>query len=314
MKQEVNKLLLKIGLFIIPVLCWVSIVIVVDPFNYFNISKIISYNIKVKSAQQINSLLFNTINFKNKPTSNIIIGDSRIRKLPTKKIKKITGKKYHIMHSNAAKLNEIIDLFWYSDSIYFAATSKNLKNVIIGINFNLYNQYSYANRVEEVEAMLRNKYLYFFNWSTLETVYLTLKNQFFKYNVKEKKIKQEHWEYITKTIARNHYSKYKYPENTLKRLKEIGNYCSLKNINLTLLIVPHHKDFHDRLIEYNLEKAELVFKNDIKDIGRVIDYDFPNSITGCTSCFTDPIHTTDSVSNLIIEEILLNKFEIGNEL
>ena len=91
MKQEVNKLLLKIGLFIIPVLCWASIVIVVDPFNYFNISKIISYNIKVKSAQQINSLLFNTINFKNKPTSNVIIGDSRIRKLPTKKIKKITG-------------------------------------------------------------------------------------------------------------------------------------------------------------------------------------------------------------------------------
>jgi hypothetical protein len=80
------------------------------------------------------------------------------------------------------------------------------------------------------------------------------------------------------------------------------------------LIVPHHKDFHDRLIEYNLEKAELVFKNDIKDIGRVIDYDFPNSITECTSCFNDPIHTTDSVSDLIIEEILLNKFEIGNEL
>ena len=64
-------------------------VIIVDPFNYFNYSYKVSEQSKLKSAQRLNSLLFNSIRFKNNPTPNIIIGDSRIKRLPTKEIKEI---------------------------------------------------------------------------------------------------------------------------------------------------------------------------------------------------------------------------------
>ena len=87
MNKEVKILLRKGCVFILPIIAWICIVIVVDPFNYFNVSNIISEKAKEKSAQQINSLLYNTVNFKNNPTNSIIIGDSRIRKLPTEKIK-----------------------------------------------------------------------------------------------------------------------------------------------------------------------------------------------------------------------------------
>ena len=82
--------------------------------NYINIclDNILSQETEYQTARKLNSLLYNTINFKNHPTPNIIIGDSRIRRFPTTEIEKITGDKYFILHSNAAKLNEIIDLFW----------------------------------------------------------------------------------------------------------------------------------------------------------------------------------------------------------
>ena len=314
MNKEVKILLRKGSIFIFPIIAWICIVVIVDPFNYFNVSNTISENAKERSAQQINSLLYNTINFKNNLTNSIIIGDSRIRKLPTEEIKKLTGDDYYTMHSNAAKLNEIIDLFWFSDSLYFSASSTNLENVIIGINFNLYNEYSYSNRVADVKKLLDNKFIYIFNWSILEAVYLALKNDFFSLNPNKKKNKETSWDYIIKTIAKNHYSKYKHPKETLLRLGEIGSYCKVNNINLVFLIVPHHKEFHNRLVKFNLVDEEENFKNDIKNIGRVIDFDFPNSITNCKSCFSDPIHTTDSIGEIIVREIFSDSIIIGKEL
>ena len=314
MNKEVKILLRKGSIFIFPIIAWICIVVIVDPFNYFNVSNTISENAKERSAQQINSLLYNTINFKNNLTNSIIIGDSRIRKLPTEEIKKLTGNDYYTMHSNAAKLNEIIDLFWFSDSLYFSASSTNLENVIIGINFNLYNEYSYSNRVADVKKLLDNKFIYIFNWSILEAVYLALKNDFFSINTNKKKHKETSWDYIIKTIAKNHYSKYKHPKETLLRLEEVGSYCKENNINLVFLIVPHHKEFHNRLVKFNLVDEEENFKNDIKNIGRVIDFDFPNSITNCKSCFSDPIHTTDSIGEIIVREIFSDSIIIGKEL
>ncbi len=314
MNKEVKILLRKGSVFILPIIAWICIVIVVDPFNYFNISNIVSEKAKEKSAQQINSLLYNTINFKNNPKNSIIIGDSRIRKLPTEKIKQLTGDDYYTMYSNAAKLNEIIDLFWISDSLWFSVNSINLENVIIGINFNLYNQYSYSNRVADVKKLLANKFIYIFSWSILETVYLALKNEFLGFQPKKKKNKKEFWDYTIETIAKNHYSKYKHPKETLLRLEEVGAHCKANNINLILLIVPHHKEFHNRLVKFELVDEEKKFKNDIKDIGRVIDFDFPNSITDCKSCFGDPIHTTDSIGEIIVDEIFSNSLIIGKEL
>ena len=158
MNLEVKILLKKLGFFISPVIIWIFIVVLIDPFNYFNISNVISQTSKEKSAKKLNSLLYNTIYYKNNPTKNIIIGDSRIRKLPVKKIKELTGETYYTLHSNAAKLNELIDLFWLSTEY------ADIENIVIGINFNIYNQYAYANNVADVKALLKNPLIYIFNF------------------------------------------------------------------------------------------------------------------------------------------------------
>lgn len=303
------KILLKKGLiFMLPVLAWITIVVIVDPFNYFNISQKISEKAKLESAQKLNSLLYNVIDFKNSPGPHIIIGDSRIRKLPTDRIKELSGDDYYTLHANAAKLNEIIDLFWLADEY------SKLENVILGVNFNLYNEYAYSNRAAEAKELIKNPFIYIFNLDVLETVFLAIKNEFLGIIKDEKRDGKLFWEYNINTVARNHYSKWRRPEFTLIRLKELSDYCNQKKIILTLLIVPHHKEFHDQLIKYNLLKAEISFKNEIKEIGKVIDYDFPNIITNCKDCFGDPLHTTDSVSKIIIEDIFSDTLSIGRAL
>ena len=165
MNKDLKKIITKFSVFAIPILIWIGLLSIVDPFNYFQLNNFISIKSKEKTAKKFNSLLYNTIAFKNNPSPNIIIGDSRIKRFPLESIKKLSGDDYFILHSNAAKLNEIIDLFWLTNK------KIKLENVIIGINFNLYNEFAYANRVSEVEEMIQNPLLYIFNGNVMEMTF-----------------------------------------------------------------------------------------------------------------------------------------------
>ena len=321
--KDIKKLVIKLCILISPILIWIFILIQIDPFNYFNYSNIISKETEYKTARKLNSILYNTLSFKNAPTQNIIIGDSRIKRLSINEIEKISGDKYFIVHSNAAKLNEIIDLFWLSTKY------SNLENVILGINFNLFNEYAYSNRVHEIERMIANPLMYIFNGNVLEVTTKAIISHFSKteipnisrsimlkreLNGKSFKDKKIWWQYNISTVATNQYSKYKYPKKLIPRLKEVNEYCIENNINLTLLNVPHHQEFRQRVTDFNLIDEENRFKKEIKEIGTVIDYDFPNSITNCRHCFTDPIHTNDSVSLIMVKEIFNDSLVIGKKL
>ena len=321
--QDLKKLIIKLGIFIIPIILYIVVLSKIDPFNYFSDSNIISEETEYKTARKLNSLLYNAINFKNHPTPNIIIGDSRIKRLPISEIEKITGDKYFILHSNAAKLNEIIDLFWISTKY------SKLENVILGVNFNLFNEYAYANRVNEVEKIIDNPLMYIFNGNVLEITIKAIthhlsgistpnisRNIMLKkaLNGKSFKDKKTWWEFNISTVAKNQYSKYKYPESLINRLKEVDRYCKKNNINLKLLNVPHHNDYRQRIIDFKLTKKEARYKEEIKNIGTVIDYDYSNSITNCRHCFTDPIHTNDSISLLIVKEVFNDALVIGKKL
>ena len=321
--QDLKKLIIRLCIFIIPIVLYMVVLSTIDPFNYFSDSNIISKETEHKTSRKLNSLLYNTISFKNHPTPNIIIGDSRIKRLPISAIKKITGDKYFILHSNAAKLNEIIDLFWISTKY------SKLENVILGVNFNLFNEYAYANRVNEVEKIINNPLMYIFNGNVLEVTIKAIthhlsaidipnisRNIILKkaLNGKSFKDKKIWWEFNISTVAKNQYSKYKYPENLIDRLKDIDRYCKKNNINLKLLNVPHHKEYRQRVIDFKLTKEEVRYKEEIKNIGTVIDYDYSNSITNCRNCFTDPIHTNDSINLLIVKEIFKDSLVIGKKL
>jgi len=323
MNKDLKKLIINCGIFSIPIVMWILTLFVVDPFNYFSDNKVINEQTKLQSARKLNSLLYNTIAFKNNPTPNIIIGDSRIKRLPIKEIKKLSGDDYFILHSNAAKLNEIIDLFWLCNDF------TKLENVLLGVNFNLYNEYAYANRVQEVKEINTNPLLYIFNGSVLEITAKIIFNHItdlgfpnisrsimLKKAMNEKSTldKQAWWNFNINTVAKNQYSKYKYPKELKDRLNEVNKYCENNDINLIFINVPHNFEFSNRKNDFNLSNAEAQYKKDISEFGTVIDYDFPNQITNCKKCFTDPIHTNDSINLLMVREIFSDSLIIGKRL
>jgi len=59
--------------------------------------------------------------------------------------------------------------------------------------------------------------------------------------------------------------------------------------------------------EDNIDQAPTTFQT-------VIDYDFPNQITNCKKCFTDPVHTNDSINLLMVREIFSDSLIIGKRL
>ena len=98
------------------------------------------------------------------------------------------------------------------------------------------------------------------------------------------------------------------------QLKKIKHYCDNNNINLTFLIMPTHLDYQKRVKDFNLIEEEITFKNDMSNLGRVIDFEFPNIITKNRHSFKDPTHTTAAVSAILVDDIFSDTLKVGRAI
>lgn len=306
-----NKFIKNIFLLLLPLILWSFLIIVIDPFNYFRISTLISKETKQRNAYKLNPLLFSVIDFRNNPCDNILIGDSRTGALPIEEISRLSGETYKKITIDGAKLNEIFDL------VYLADDYKRLKNLVIGINFNMVNEFGYANRVKNVKDILDNPLKYIFNRSVAEVCYYTIRSAISGKNVESTPpmSREEFWEWNIMTKAYHWYGKYKYSEKLHVEILKLDTFTKDNNIKLVLIIVPHHKEFHDRLVEFGLYEEELEFKKFLSKLNaKVIDYDYENEITEMKDNFSDPVHYNMKIGNLIVNEIWKEEFIIGRKL
>ena len=127
--------------------------------------------------------------------------------------------------------------------------------------------------------MIKNPLLYIFNGDVLEITFKTIIHHFsnivipdVKRNImlkkelkgKSYKDKASWWNYNINTVAKNQYSRYKYPYKLKERLKEVDNFCLQKNINLIFLNVPHNEEYSNRIKDFGLEDEEAKYKQDMK--------------------------------------------------
>jgi len=254
----VNKFFYRAIIFISSIIEWVVFVYVSDPFNYFGANKnLYAKNEKVK---KVNSLLFNMVDLEHQKSPVVFIGDSRIKALNVEQYSFETGNKAFNFHSNAAKLNELIDMFWYADSI------SKLEQVYIGLNFNQFNEFAYSNRVESCANIIKNPFSYIFNRSVAEAcfIYHGLKN------LDEKSpnmTQEEFWNYNIQEKSKHYYGKYQFPHQSFDELEKIAMHCKSRNIKLTFIIVPHYIEMQEKVTEFHLEKAFEAFQTKISSIG-----------------------------------------------
>lgn len=304
-----KRFIINTLLLLLPLMFWAVWVWFIDPFAYFSYNE--SDQKDYNTAFRLNALLYRGIQFKNQPSGYLLIGDSRTNLLPAKEIKNYTGQNYSRLNTNGAKMNEIIDM------VYFADDFAELKHVVIGINFSMFNQYSYSDRFSGVEEIINNPLKYIYNKSVAEASFYQAKYLLNGelVNVTPEIDQDAFWKWNIETKAKHWYGKYAYPENLYQKLSSLDQYASDKRIKITLLVVPHHREFQDQINKYGLEKAYADFQNYLTTLNaEVIDYDFPSNLTLTKTNFVDPIHYNDSIGKIIAQEVFKGPVNIGKKV
>jgi hypothetical protein len=306
-----NKFISRSVIYFAPLLFWAVIVYLIDPFNYWNISRLVDNTIKEENSLKLNPLLYRTAQYVNHPSENILVGDSRTEILSIREICEVSNIEYAKFTTNATKLNEMIDL------VYLASQNCQLRRVAIGINFNMFNKYAYADRVTHVKRIMNNPLLYIYSKDVAEASLYVLRGLWTGKNVKSTPpmTRDEFWDWTIRTKGSHWYGKYDYPMKLQNQIIELDSFATASNIELVFIIVPHHRDFRIRLAEYELLDEEVKFKEMLSKLNsRVIDYDYNNIITQSRESFIDPVHYNRTVASLIISEIWGDSLNIGKEL
>jgi hypothetical protein len=289
-------------LFSIPLILYFLSVIYVDPYNIIreeHNSKLIE--LKSKISYKLNYTLYKLPLYKRKPTDIVILGDSRANQLKPSTFERLLNINTTNLAYGAGTLSEVIQTFNYIKDIH------SLKQVYIGINFNMYNNFPKRNRVIGALKKMESNQSYLVSKVCLKSTFLMFKSFITNKEIKlgmPLETKSEFWEWQLKTNLPNFYSNYEYPSIYYEGLKEISNYCKENNIKLIFFIPPTHVEQQQSVINFDLAEEEVRFRDDIKKLGTLYDFDYPNEITKNKTNFSDPLHPNDSIVEIVTQEIV----------
>ena len=183
-----------------------------------------------------------------------------------------------------------------------------LDTVYIGVAIEGYSGTLLKDRVSQAIEVKNSVPLYLMNKFTLENTMLILKSRLYNQHVEAGDppfSREAFWQYELEQEDR-YLGNYTYPKNYYNELKKISDYCLKNNIKLVFIISPTHMDLQNKINEFKLNKEYEKFKEDIKSFGDLYDFNWNNEITENKSNFLDPLHSIDSVSRIMIREVLLN--------
>jgi hypothetical protein len=279
---------------------------VADPFNMNGIfdfgfdKRLVSY--------RSNYRLYKIIEYNKQPVPNIILGDSRMEALDTRLIAEASGQNYFNFAYGGGTLYEAIDTFWY------AAGMAKLKNVYIGVNFNVYNKIYSLSLVPEAVSLASRPLIYYVSPFVAKISLYNIIYRLTGLNLASERppmSKEEFWAQRLGAATDYYYGTYIYPYDALKSLHEIMKYCEDNAIKLSLIIFPTHVELQDKVQEYGLSAEYDRYKVDLRSVAPVIDFDYPNEWTKNKQLFIDPYHFNEEIMQALIDEIWRHKLRIG---
>lgn len=300
----------RLTLFGIPIGLYVLWIFLVDPYDRLGGPPVVSDEIKLQTAYPLNYCLWKMPAFARHPWPNILLGDSRMDALKSKRVKELTGTDYFNFAFGGAHLKEIIAAFWY------AAQRTALKHVYIGVDFNIYTDYDWLDRTAEVLAIDRTPALYFINRNVLQGATYGSIGQLMHYDPKIGAVTEDRetfWKEQLGPGTEAWYTRHVYPEKYHRELEKICRYAKDHGTELTFIIFPTHVELQRRVGDFHLEGEYARFKRDIASLGRTYDFDYWNDLTSDKNNFSDPYHCGRCVDH-IIREVWSGRLKYGKEL
>lgn len=306
MQVEINKFITTIFKFSIPFILLLIVLIYLDPYNIIRKEQDDKMKkIKNQISYKINYPLYALQKYYNSPTDIIVLGDSRANSLSEDLFRKIAGKEITNLAYGGGSIQEIIDTFWIVSKMH------KLKEVYIGINFNLYNQLNKINRVTEAENIRNSIPTYLISKYCLKSSLLILKSILTGEKVSIEKPflnKEQFWKFQLKS-SRQFFVNYIYPEDYYRELKKISYYCNQNNISLVFFIPPIHKDLQSKIVEFKLEEEYIDFLDDLESLrAPIYNFNLINDKTVDKKQFSDPFHFNKPLREIVTGVITGDKY------
>lgn len=301
------KYLIKGFYFSVPILMLLLFIVVIDPYEFVNVSHLIDSRCKIDVLNRSDAvsprgnLLWKTIHFKREPKSKLIIGDSQGRKIKESLIKEISGEDYFNYCCEGASFETMIEVFW------FAAEQIKLEKVFFQVGFMNYNANRSYNLFHFGKDYIDKPYIYF---STPDILIDSYENLLYAVT-KDRSLVENSYEYqnaddldsLSEFRLGLFFGDYKYPENTYLELKKISDYCKVNDIQLNFIVLPVYNRVKDYLNKNNLDMISFRFKEDMHRLGTTYDFESSNEIMGNRDNFIDYFHPKQHLLDEITREV-----------
>lgn len=293
-----KRLFLRAVLLALPFLTLGLLILVIDPFDYYALSHVVTEDVKEQTSGKLHYALWRLQKFNRAPVSRLLLGDSRMDMVKPPALSAVTGQAYANLSYGGGTIGEAVDTYW------FAARRTRLEEVYLGIGFINFNAFQALNRVPEARAILENPALYFSNRLVLRAAFLAAFAQLSgrPANVETPNMDREaFWRFQRDEAAVQILRSYSYPAAYVEQLERMAADCRRNGTRLVVVIPPTHVELQRKIQELGLAAEEARFRAFIATLGEVYDFDYPNGYTEDRQNFSDPFHFVNA--DQIVREV-----------
>jgi hypothetical protein len=293
-----KRLLLRGLILVAPFLIIAAFVVVVDPYDYFGLTRVVSDRVKELTSGKLHYAMWKVHQFKQHPSSRILLGDSRMAGLSTQTIRAVTGEQYFNFAYGGGTPSEAIDTYWLASKI------THLDAVYLEMGIINFNSYQNLNRVPEVISMDANPLMYLTNRLVVRAAFLASYVALTGDTVSVETPSmspEDFWRFQVNEAVPQVLHQYAYPTVIAQRLDELADDCRRNGTRFVVVIPPTHTDVQQKVSASGRDADVARFKRFATSLGTVYDFDYPNALTADRSKFSDPFHVNNS--DEIVREI-----------
>jgi hypothetical protein len=300
-RLEARKVARGLLLFGLPFFIYGLLVLLVDPFRLFPGNNIIPEHVKQKISYILQPCVYKMVEYERSPCPRLLLGDSRMLRIPDAAVSKVTGQRYSNMAYGGGTLQDVCDTFYYCQE------QIALEKVYIGVNVDSYNDFETTERANLYPQFRKNPLLYFSNRSVAQAT-----SYCFAYSILGSSPQldaapvansEAYWAYHLNEVMRRRYKNFTPPKRYFKLLKELATNCRQNNIDLAFVIFPSHSQNQALIAEYGLTKSQQQMKQELGTLGNVVDLENIPELTNDRSAYRDSIHFLPVVSEQIVQRV-----------
>jgi hypothetical protein len=249
-------------------------------------------------------------------TPNLILGDSRAFKIQADTLTMITGEKYYNFATPGGDPGVYIRLFW--DINRFV----RMDEVYITVSFHNFGDSQRKDLFQQAKTTMTRVYPFFTNPLFVKEAFRVVKlginqgkvtrwkppSSGFQIPLGRDPLAQRGPNFETDwkrsaSIQENIFGSFHYPDDYVKRLRGVANYCREKNIKLVFIILPNYIDVHKMAVNAHLAGDVERFKQDIRSLAETYDFDYENELTTRKELYTDVWHFSPYVYDVLYREV-----------